>query len=769
MKGTICTSIVSLLTLAGLLAGCGGSHASSPAFTPTPTPPPTITSLSPRSAIAGGPGFTLTVNGINFLNASVVVWNRVGLPTTFVSSTQLTASVRPGDIASAGTVSVFVSNNNGAGSSSVSFEISNPQPTIATLAPSNVEAGAAPFMLLVNGSGFAQGAAVLWNGAARVTTFVSATQVTAAIPASDVAAQGSAQVSVANTAPAVGPSAPAAFTINPRTSNPAPEIIKLSDSSAPAGWPGFPLTIDGTGFVAASTGQWNGADRATTAVSSSQLKTAILLSDLAQPGTAMLSAFNPLPGGGVSSSLNLTINAVAPGAFGVIERSSLATDLTEPDEKSYSPSISADGRFVVFVSDADNLVPQDKNLASDVFLRDTCIGAPAGCVPSVTAVTVGKDGGTVDAGGSDAAISANARYIAFSSSASNLVPGAPLDRTNLYVRDTCFGVGAGCAPGATLVWAPGQSGSTYGPTLSADGRYIAFQDAEFTNCDYYGDCNTTAQTMVSDTCAGAVGCTPATNVVSLANDGSAPDNTSLLLTSAISSDGRFIAFTSLASNLVAGDNNNAEDVFLRDTCIGATAACTPSTQRISVANDGSQLSAGISCPSASTCEEVSISATGRFITFTTNSNNAIPGDANANVFVRDTCLGAPPGCSPSTKQVSLANDGAQPNSSSSQGKVSADGRYVVFVSDATNLVIGDISPFPKVFLRDTCPYGTLGCTPSTTRLSVALDGTQANNLSGAPMLNRDSHFVVFSSSADNLAPGDTNQVSDVFVARTIVK
>jgi hypothetical protein len=302
--------------------------------------------------------------------------------------------------------------------------------------------------------------------------------------------------------------------------------------------------------------------------------------------------------------------------------------------------------------------------------------------------------------------------------------------------------------------------------LSADGRYIAFQDAE-SNCGYYS-CDTTAQTLVSDTCAGAAGCTPSTSVVSLANDGSAPDNTSLLLTSAISSDGRFIAFTSLASNLVAGDNNNAEDVFLRDTCVGASAACIPSTQRISVANDGSQLSRGISCPS-STCEEVTISATGRFITFTTNSNNAAPGDTNVNVFVRDTCLGAPPGCSPSTKQVSLATDGTQPNSSSSHGKISADGRYVVFVSDATNLVGGDTSPFPKVFLRDTCPYGVLGCTPSTARLSLALDGTPANNLSAAPMLNRDSHFVVFSSSADNLAPGDTNQVSDVFVARTSVK
>jgi len=98
--------------------------------------------------------------------------------------------------------------------------------------------------------------------------------------------------------------------------------------------------------------------------------------------------------------------------------------------------------------------------------------------------------------------------------------------------------------------------------------------------------------------------------------------------------------------------------------------------------------------------------------------------------------------------------------------LSADGRVVAFTSEATNLVANDTSPFPKVFVRDTCSGVVSGCTAGTIRLSVALDGTAANNQSFVAAVSANGAYVAFSSLASNLGPGDTNQAFDIFVART---
>ncbi len=713
-----------------------------------------VTSLSPQNGLAGGPGFTLTVNGSSFDSGANVFWNGNPRTTTFVSSTQLTATITSSDLSSAGDFPVGVVNRAAPMSNTLAFHVDNPQPTITSLNPNNAAAGAAPFTITVDGGSFFPGAAVFWNGSPLLTVFINGTVLTAAVPASDVVAQGSAQVTVANPSPSLGLSVPLTFTIN-APNNLVPAITSLSDTSAPAGWPGFPLTVNGSDFVGASTGQWNGQARSTQVVSSSLLKTAITFADLAQPAVAQVTVFNPAPGGGVSNGLNFTINPVAAGTVGVIERSSIATDLTESDSDSWSPSISSDGRFVAFVSEADDLVAGDTNGLADTFLRDTCIGAPAGCVPSVTRVSVATDGTQANAASVDAAISANGRYIAFSSTATNLVPGGTSGNQNMFLRDTCLGAAPGCIPSTSLVSA--DDNASYGPSLSADGRYIAFNHGSFANnCGSYCVSVNDFLTVVYDTCAGApAGCISATAVVSVANDGSMPNVTDFLPVTAISGDGRYVAFTSLASNLVAGDTNNAEDVFLRDTCAGAANPCAPSTQRVSLANDGSQISAG--------ADGVSISGTGRMVAFTTSGISA----GMPNSFVRDTCLGAGPGCVPSTIQASLANDGSQGNGASGSPGLSPDGRYVVFISEATNLVANDNIPFPNIFLRDTC-FGATGCTPSTVLISVSLSGALENNGSTAPMLNGDARYAVFVSNASNLAPGDTNQVLDVFVARTNV-
>jgi Putative Ig domain/IPT/TIG domain len=156
---------------------------------------PTITSINPSCAIAGGPQFTLTVNGTNYDNTSVVRWNGANLATTFVSSTKLTAIVPAANIATAGTPPITVKNSTGSASNSVTFTIVAP-PTISSLNPTCATAGGPGFTLTVNGTNFAAISTVNWNGTALATTFVSATQLTATVPAALIATAGTASVTV---------------------------------------------------------------------------------------------------------------------------------------------------------------------------------------------------------------------------------------------------------------------------------------------------------------------------------------------------------------------------------------------------------------------------------------------------------------------------------------------------------------------------------------------------------------------------------------------
>jgi len=221
----------------------------------------------------------------------------------------------------------------------------------------------------------------------------------------------------------------------------------------------------------------------------------------------------------------------------------------------------------------------------------------------------------------------------------------------------------------------------------------------------------------------------------------------------ISSDGRYVAFESF-DPMTADDTDGVENVFLRDTCAGAPAGCTPSTILVSQGNAGSQ--------SANGAGASSISGTGRFVIFDTFNSGGKP----AAIFVRNTCIGAPAGCSASTTLVSVATGGAAAIADSRGGSLSADGRFIAFESDASNLVSGDTNNATDVFLNDTCAGAPAGCTASTTRLSVRLEGVQGNGASFRPVMSGDGRFVAFISSASNLAPGDTNKCDDVFLSRT---
>jgi hypothetical protein len=284
--------------------------------TTTPLPVPAISSLNPASTTAGSGAFDLTVNGSNFVAGnSVVRWNGANRPTAFVSQNQLTAAITAADVASAGTpaVTVFTSAPGGGTSNSVTFTISavanNPVPTTTNITPAAATAGGGAFNLTVNGAGFVSGQSIVrWNGANRSTTFVTASQLTAAITAADIAVGGTVTVTVFTPSPGGGTSNGQTFTIN----YPLPATTGLSPTTAVAGGVSFPLTVNGTGFVSGqSVVRWNGANRPTTFVTAGQLTATIGAADIATAGTASVTVFTPSPGGGTSNPQTFTIGAAA--------------------------------------------------------------------------------------------------------------------------------------------------------------------------------------------------------------------------------------------------------------------------------------------------------------------------------------------------------------------------------------------------------------------------------------------------------------------------
>ncbi len=295
----------------------GGGTSAAQTFTVTSNnPAPALASIQPSSAAAGASALTLTVTGNGFISGSIVNWNGTALPTTYDSSTALTAQVSKTLLASAGAASItVVTGTPGGGTSTpVNFTITpdNPAPTLASVAPTSVTAGASAFTLTVSGSHFIASSVVHWNGSALPTTYVSSTELTAQVAASFVTAAGSASVTVVTPTPGGGTSAAATLTIN--SANPAPTLSSLAPSSAASGGSAFTLTVNGSGFVAKSVVKWNGAGLPTTFISNTKLTAAVPASDIASAGSAQVEVSSPTPGGGTTSAASFTITSSGTSA-----------------------------------------------------------------------------------------------------------------------------------------------------------------------------------------------------------------------------------------------------------------------------------------------------------------------------------------------------------------------------------------------------------------------------------------------------------------------
>ncbi|MBD1884251.1 MULTISPECIES: PD40 domain-containing protein [Microcoleus] len=382
------------------------------------------------------------------------------------------------------------------------------------------------------------------------------------------------------------------------------------------------------------------------------------------------------------------------------------------------PSISADGRFVAFASDASNLVPGDTNNSKDIFVRDILTNTTIG----VSFDSTGNPGNNFFSG--SPSISADGRFVAFESVASNLVPGDTNGYIHVFVRDLSTNTTTRIS-----VDSAGNQGNrgSLDPSISANGRFVAFTSVA-TNL-VPGDTNNSLDIFVRDLS------TNTTTGVSVDSAGNQANGSSL--DPSISADGRFVAFSSNAANLVPGDTNNNYDIFVRDLSNNTTTL-------VSVSSNGARAN-GFSSLS-------SISANGRFVAFSSNAANLVPGDTNNNydVFVRDLLTNT-------TTRVSVSSSGEQGFGDSISPSISADGRFVAFSSSAANLVPGDTNNGADIFVRDLS-------TNTTTRVSVDSAGNQGNNRSFASSISADGGRVAFSSDASNLVPGDTNNREDIFVA-----
>ena len=547
----------------------------------------------------------------------------------------------------------------------------NPTPSISGLFPSSVTAGSASFTMYISGQNFLNGkiantqgvSTVYWNGAARTSSYnKETTQLAVDVLASDVSSAGIAQVTVTNPSPGGGPSPAATFTILPVQPN-TPLISSISPTSANVGSQTVTITVNGANFQASSVIAFNGSPLCPTwVISSTQLVAQIDSSYLTNASVASISVYTPTGGGGnlFSPGVTFTVGTVTGNNLTFPQVVSVSALGGAADGPSEAPAMSWDGRYVAFYSQAKNLVSE--GASGNIFVRDTCL-TDANCIPQTTAVDLAPEGTPPNGKvGRQVALSGDGRYVAFISRATNLVAGRAVGSgfTELYMRDLCTNAGSSCTPHSELISVGADDSAADGPS-------------------------------------------------------SRPS---------VSADGRYVAFESSATNLVAGASHLQPQIYVRDTCTGATApkSCVAQTYAVPMDDQDRAIFAQGARPA--------ISATGRYIAFeawtgTAAAQAGVPGASEAaQVVLADTCLGsdAPAGCRPSANRVSILTDGATISGSNFAPSLSANGRYVAFesqpVSSALTTASTTSSSASRVFVRDTCNSSASACAPSTAQIAA---------------------------------------------------
>ncbi|MBA3249436.1 MAG: PD40 domain-containing protein [Geodermatophilaceae bacterium] len=416
------------------------------------------------------------------------------------------------------------------------------------------------------------------------------------------------------------------------------------------------------------------------------------------------------------------VTATAPPALAervpLTARVSLDSADQQADGNSYHSAVSADGRFVAFVSSATNLVPGDTNGRQDVFVRDRVLGTTERVSVSSAEVEATSDG-------VQPSISADGRFVAFASDASNLAPADLTGHSDVFVRDRLRGATARISLSR---FGSDADDDSFAPAISADGRTVAFL-SQATDL-VAGDQNARTDVFVVSAATGSV------ELASVGSGGPADDDA---FAPALSDDGRAMVWASRATTLVPGSSGGLAQVYARDRSAGTTTLVSTGSAGTGDGESG--------------LNGLAVSADGARVAFSSDAGNLVPGDGNGarDIFVRDIAAAT-------TSLVSVHSSGAQGDIDSGYIRldISADGRFVAFASAASTLVDKDTNGFVDCFVHELS-------TGTTQRVSLNIRGRESARGGVDPALSADGRIVTFHSLAPNLVLGDSNRALDVFV------
>ena len=720
---------------------------------PTSSPIPQISSLTPSGSFVSSAGFPVTISGTNFVSLATVTVNGNPRPASFSNSTTLTVNLSTSDVAQAGTLEIAVINPqpNGGSSNSVAFLVKNETPGLSSLSPTGVVAGGANTTLSVTGTAFVPTSTVTVNGAPRATTYVSATSLTATLTAGDLASAGVDSIAVVNPAPGGGASNAEILAVNGTPIFGLPVILDLAPDGTQANGGVCGLTCNGTPTL--TTAGPSTSDAGTFVVFASDSTNLIL--NQTSPVSNIFLRRTCL----VTTSVGTTSSASCSPSTSIVN---LPTNGGEANGPSSQPTINSAGDHVAYTSTASNLVNYVAVSGSgrQVYWQATCASTESsgGCTGSAgqaVLVSASADGQSAGNGESyDPVISPDGQYVAFVSTATNLVSSVFVDgiTPQVYVRNTCNLIPpatSSCTPTTYLVST--SDGTTPANAASSDlaisntGLFVAFASTATNLGATASNPKGTMEVFIRSTCATTLNeidnsCVPGTTLASTP-DGTTPANASSTEPS-ISSDGRFVAFASTATNLIVGDGPTQE-VYVRDTCEGAEVietSCTPSTQLISTP-DGTTPANGLSeNPSVNgTCTTTLVTSTapcvtGQYVAFSSLASNLGGNVENGieNVYTRDTCNAITTSittteelCAPYTFLSSQPPGNSPPpaDGSSVAPSISGDGHTVSFISSADNLVAHDTNAMADVFLAPANINYELTLSLTGTGTGTVTDGT----------------------------------------------
>jgi hypothetical protein len=664
----------------------------------TRSPVPQITSISPSAGLGGTSGFTLQIKGSNFVSQSAVTVNGSSRSTAFIDSADLLATLTSADVALAQTLQIGVLNPapGGGESNAVPLAITNPQPQLTSVSPTSTAAGGTSAVLTLTGTGFDSASRVEFNGSPRRTNFTSNTSLTVTLTAADLGSAGVDQLSVMNPSSVVTPpldggeSNSLAFDVNPGTNQQGlPELVDVAPDGTQAN--NGIGNVNSSGPVISSNGQ--------------QVAFASISNNLVANDTnGVADIFERSTCAGGAASCTQSTNLV-----------SVATSGAQSNADSLEPAMDSTGNFVAFTSKATNLDPNFPSLngaTRQVFMRTAAAAPTTTTTTTSTTFLVSVAANGIDPANTDSfspSVSSDGRYVAFLSTATNLVKGVtPNGFVQVYLRDTCEGVtSTTCTPQTFLVSVSISSSSLAGnadssqPVVATSGLYVAFTSAASNLVS--GVTPSVNQIFRRATCVNTSSCTKTTTLISSPVGTTTPANAACS-EPALTPDGRFFAFSSAATNLVGGVAPSVAQIYMRDTCTGAT-TCTASNLLISTPDNSTSPTTPGTLPS----ERPSIGNKGQFVAFASQATNLVSGTAGGvkNVFVRNTCVNFTSSttttttCTAGTVLRSESGSGAQGNGNSTFPMISSDGHTVAFLSLANNLVANDNNGVEDIFLAST--------------------------------------------------------------------